>query len=267
MIIVSTSPAILVPISGSPVIQAVASDKRFNRVINTQALILQAVGGDDFYLHVYDSWLTASKLSGPWTQARRTPSGMDEAALKLAAAGAVDLLDGGPDTKPKLSLANGVPTIYTSQVPTELVVFKGQPDFVPIPGTQLLWATNTGAYVVVDTATNAYFMLLSGRWFHAATTSGPWNFVPSNALPADFARIPVNVPAGVVLASVAGTPQAQEAVIANSIPQTATVPRANGPKFVTSFDGPPQFQPVAGTPLLYSVNSPVPVIRYDANLY
>ena len=54
-----------------------------------------------------------------------------------------------------------------------------------------------------------------------------------------------------MLPTVAGTPQAQEAVIENSIPQTATVPLKNGPKFTPNFDGPPQFAPIAGTPLIY----------------
>ena len=58
-----------------------------------------------------------------------------------------------------------------------------------------------------------------------------------------------------MLPTVAGTPQAQEAVIENSIPQTATVPLKNGPKFTPNFDGPPQFVPVAGTSLTYVTNS------------
>ena len=53
------------------------------------------------------------------------------------------MLDGGAKANPKPSLANGVPTIYTSQVPAELIMFKGQPDFQPVVGTQLLWAANT----------------------------------------------------------------------------------------------------------------------------
>ena len=139
-----------------------------------------------------------------------------------------------------------MPTIYTSQVPTELIVFKGQPDFVPIVGTQLLWAANTTSDVLIDTANNNYYVLLSGRWFRAAALTGPWTFVASDALPADFARIPPQSLAGAVLPTVAGTPQAQEAVIENSIPQTATVPLKNGPTFTPSFDGPPQFAPIAG---------------------
>lgn len=70
-----------------------------------------------------------------------------------------------------------------------------------------------------------------------------------------------------VLASVAGTPQAKEAVIANSIPQTATIPRTGGPTFSPVFDGAPQFKPIPGTPLQYVVNSPTPIIRVDAYTY
>ena len=264
-IIVSNSPAILVPIDGAPVLKP-TDDTRFSRVINTRALILQGGLGDSFYMHVYDGWLSSSSLDGPWTQANRTPFGMSEVARKLAAAGLVDMLDGGPNANPKPSLANGVPTVYVSQVPTELIVFKGNPNFQPIAGT-LLWATNTHADVFIDTTTNDYFVLLSGRWFRAAGTNGPWSFVASNALPPDFAHIPLTSPAAVVLAAVSGTPQAQEAVIANSVPQTATVPLTGGPSFVPSFDGPPQFQPIAGTPLTATTNASVPIIQVEPNAY
>ena len=144
--------------------------------------------------------------------------------------GVVDLLDGGPKANPKPSLANGVPAIYTSQVPTELVVFSGQPDFVPIVGTQLLWAANTTSDVLVDIVTGDYYVLLAGRWFRGPGLAGPWTFVAGNALPPDFARIPPHSLAGAVLPTVAGTPQAQEAVIENSIPQTATVPLEERPE-------------------------------------
>jgi len=269
-VIISYSPAILVPIDGAPVLKPVPSHSRVQRVINTRALILQGGFGNMYYIHVYDGWLAADAITGAWTQAALGPlqrNVADAIAQELSKAGTVDLLDGGPKANPKPSLVNGVPAIYTAQGPAELIVFNGQPDFVPIVGTQLLWASNTTNDVLIDTTSNNYYVLLAGRWFRSAALTGPWTFVASNAVPADFAKIPPGSLAGAVLPSVAGTPQAQEAMIANTIPQTATVPLTNGPKLTPNFDGPPQYSQIPGTPLTYVVNASVPLIQVDPNAY
>ena len=264
-VIVSYSPAILVPIDGTPVLKSVA-DSQFQRIINTRALILQ-LPGQDFFIHVYDGWLTANSLSGPWAQSFNLPPGIDSVAQTLASSGTVDMLDGGPKANPKPSLANGVPAIYTSSAPAELIMFKGQPDFQPVVGTQLLWASNTTSDVLIDITNNLYYVLISGRWFDSAALTGPWTFVPNNALPPDFAHIPPQTPAGAVLPTVAGTPQAREAAISNTIPQTATIPFTNGPTFTPNFDGPPQYLPIGGTSLSYVANSSEPVIRVAPDIY
>ena len=269
-VIVSYSPSILVPIDGAPVMKSVPNHPRAQRVINTRALILQGGLGNNFYIHVYDGWLTSATINGPWTQASPglfMRGEMDKIAQELSKAGTVDLLDGGPKADPKPSLANVVPTIFTVQGPAELVQFKGQPDFVPIVGTPLLWASNTTNDVLIDTTTNDYYVLLAGRWFKSAALTGPWTFVASDALPPGFAQIPSSSLAAAVLPSVSGTPQAQEAAIANTIPQTATVPLKNGPTFTPSFDGPPQYAPIAGTALTYVVNSSVPIIEVSPGSY
>jgi hypothetical protein len=269
-VIVSNTPAILVPIDGAPVAKPVPDRPEAQRVINTRALILQHRTSGTYYLHVYDGWLQADSIGGPWTQGFIRPlvrSALDSIAQSLAKAGTVDLLDGGPKANPKPTLANGVPTVYTTQVPSELIVFRGAPDFVPIVGTQLLWASNTTGDVLIDITSNQYYALLAGRWFRAPALTGPWAFVASDALPADFARIPPHSLAGAVLPTVAGTPQAQEAVISNSIPQTATVPLKNGPTFTPSFDGPPQYAPIPGTTLSYVVNSSEPVLQVAPNAH
>ena len=265
-VIVSYSPAILVPIDGAPVLKPVPGSPEFQRIINTRALILQGPG-QSFYIHVYDGWLASSSISGPWTQTYQLPPGIAGIAQSLADSGAVDMLDGGAKANPKPSLANGVPTIYTSQVPAELIVFKGQPDFQPVVGTQLLWAANTTSDVLIDTSNNYYYVLISGRWFSSAALTGPWSFVPNNALPPDFAHIPPRSPAGAVLPTVAGTPQAREAAISNSIPQTATVPLNKGPTFTPNFDGPPQYLAIGGTSLSYVANSSEPVIQVAPDVY
>ncbi len=266
-IYVSYSPAILVPVDGDPSLQPLAGDDRFQRVINTRALIVQNTMLQSFYLHVYDGWLVANSMAGPWTVPQDPIMGLDQIAQKLEASGTVDLLTGKPPDGKAPSLKNGVPTIYTPTVPAELIVFKGQPNLIPVNDTSLLWASNTTNDVLVDSDNNAYYALLAGRWFKAASLDGPWAFVASNALPAGFRRIPAHSPAAVVLPSVAGTPQAKEAVIANSIPQTATVPINHGPTFTPVLDGAPVFEPVADTSLQYVVNSSVPIIKVAKDSY
>ena len=81
--------------------------------------------------------------------------------------------------------------------------------------------------------------------------------------PLDFAKISVNDPKANVLVSVPGTPQAKEAAIAATIPQTATVSRAKAMLNVT-YAGPPKFEPIAGTSMAHAVNTPTPVIEVGA---
>lgn len=259
-VIVSDSPAVLVPIQGAPVTKPVAGTQ-LQRVVNTRACIL--VGGPEgaYYLHLLDGWVTAPTLDGPWTRAEILPAGLDATASRLAAEGRVDLLDGAPQAPNLALIAAGIPAVYVTQTPAELLVFKGQPNLVPVQGTGLLWATNASGDVLVDTADSRYYVLLAGRWFRGPSLEGPWDFVASDALPADFKRIPPGSPAGAVLASVAGTPQAREALIANSIPQTATVARTGGPTFAPVFDGPAEVSLLAGTQLEYVINTETPIVR------
>src|SRR6185295_12314650 len=69
-----------------------------------------------------------------------------------------------------------------------------------------------------------------------------------------------------VLVAVAGTSEANEALIANSIPQTATITR-NAAKLTVNYDGTPQFKSVENTPLDYAVNTATPVIKVDSQSY
>src|SRR5213079_367467 len=98
-VIVSYSPAILVPIDGPPVYKPVPNHSRAQRVINTRALILKGGFGDKYYVHVFDGWLTADSIAGPWTTASPGPfvaSELNSIATELSKSGVVDLLDGGP---------------------------------------------------------------------------------------------------------------------------------------------------------------------------
>ena len=65
--------AVLVNIDGEPVWRAV-KDTGIVRVLNTRALILGDKSGK-VYLHLFDGFLEAPALSGPWTLSKKAPAG------------------------------------------------------------------------------------------------------------------------------------------------------------------------------------------------
>ena len=89
----------------------------------------------------------------------------------------------------------------------------------------------------------------------------------SDALPQAFKDIPPNSSKGEARASVAGTEEAQEAVLDASIPQTAAVKVGPAPDVSISYDGQPQFQSVSGTDMQYSVNTSDPVFQEGTTYY
>jgi len=195
--------------------------------------------------------------------ASEPPAGATTAEQEATASGQVDLMQGTPDavTQKIPSLKNPpVPDVYVATRPTELIQLHGQPEFASIPGTDLLYAENTSGNVFKSLADQQTYILISGRWYRAASLDGPWLFVPGNELPHDFANIPDSSPKENVKASVPGTPQAEEALIANSVPESSAVPR-NSQMPAPQYDGAVKLAPVEGTPLQYVVNSPTPVIE------
>jgi hypothetical protein len=265
-IIVTTTPAILVLVDGKPVLRQVDGSS-LQRVVNTWALILVDPKSGKHYLRALGRWFEATTLEGPWSPAGQTPAGLDAAMQAVAKSQRVNLLDDpGPEVK-DAAARGALPTVYVSTVPAELVQTRGRPDYEPIEGTDLLHVQNSSVNIVLDPADQRHYVLLSGRWFRSASlTEGPWEFVPHDKLPAAFAKIPATHPRGAVLASVPGTPQAKEALIDNSIPQTAEVSRS-ATTFQATYDGAPKFQLIEGTSLYYAVNSPVPVIQVEAKVY
>jgi hypothetical protein len=268
-IIHSKVPAMLVYIDGNPVFRPVKETK-LQKVLNTRPLILKDPGGK-LYLHVFDGWLEAATMTGPWSVSKQPHGDVEKAMKDAIASGQVDLLEGQEDPEnnvKKPSLAKGsVPVIYIATAPTELIVTEGEPKFAAIPGTSLLYAENTTGNLFRHSTQNKYYILLSGRWFRSASTVGPWEYAPYGKLPADFAKIPDDSPKENVKASVPDTPQAQEAVIANSIPQTARVNRKSAKLNPPQFDGEPQLKSVEGTSLKYAVNTATPIIQVDASTY
>ena len=262
-VIVATRPAELVYIDGPPAWRSVAGTS-LQRAINTRLLLLKDPAGQ-VYVHLFDGYLQASSLDGPWMVASQPPVGADTAEKLATDSGQVDLMRGAPDAAsgraPSLVTAP-TPDINVTTRPTELITFNGQPVYAAIPATDLLYAENTSGNVFKSLTDQQDYILISGRWYRAPSLQGPWNFVPGNQLPGDFAKIPDISPKENVKASVPGTSQAEETLIANSIPQSTAVALTT-PMASPQMDGAPQLAAIDGTPLHYVMNSATPIIEVD----
>ena len=181
------------------------------------------------------------------------------------------LLGGNPNdakTLPSLKQqGRRPPTIVVATTPTELIVTEGEPSYVTIEGTKLQFVKNTTGNVFRHLGDQKTYVLVSGRWFRSASPEGPWEYVASDVLPEDFAKIPDDSPKENVKATVKGTPQAKEALIANSIPQTAAVRVSEAKIDPPRFDGDPKLAPIEGTALQYVVNTATPIIQVSPTSY
>jgi len=260
--IFSQQPGILVLIDGTPAWTPVKGTS-LKRVLNTRAFIASDQSGN-LFMHVFDGFIQAGSFNGPWQAVSDLPKGLADAAGDLAKKNVVDLMAGeaNADTKQMPTLKNGAPAVFIATTPTELIVTDGAPNWAPIRGTMLLYVNNTTGNIFKNMNDQQTYVLVTGRWFSAPDFAGPWSYIPGGSLPPDFAKIPDDCAKENVKASIPGTPQAQEAIIANGIPQTAAVSRSKL-QFSPVIDGAPVLKPIDGTMLSYVANSPVPVIKVD----
>jgi hypothetical protein len=266
-IIISTKPATLVLIDGEPQLRDVPNVD-LQRVINTRSILLFDIDEKLYFLRVEDWWLQSKAIDGPWEYGKKLPKDMKKAEEYLVSQNQVQDPT-GEEAKPKQSLKDAgknaqVPVVYVVFAPTELVETTGDPQYAAITGTGLEYVSNTSGNIF--RLGGEYYVLISGRWFKAASFDGPWTFVASPDMPANFAKIPLSSPKSTVLASVPGTPQSKEALIANSIPQTATITRSEA-KVTVQYDGEATFVPIQGTSMSYAKNTSAAVIKVSDNNY
>jgi hypothetical protein len=259
-IIYSDKPALLVMIDGQPKLQ---NNKEWNLdvVTNTPFTIVKGNDGN-YYLYGGKHWYQAQAATGPYSPAGNIPSELNQvqSAVDNANSSNAGYVDSAAASQDKV-----VSNIVVSTSPAELIQTDGQPSFTGIPGTGLSFVSNSSNDIFQDQGSGKYFVLISGRWYSSGSLTGGWHYVASNALPPDFAKIPEGSPKDNVLASVAGTDAAREAVMDAQIPQTAKVDR-NTASATVNYNGDPQFAPLQGTDMQYATNTGSNVIE-DHGVY
>ena len=265
-ILFRSRPAVLVIIDGEPKLRK-AENSDLQVVANTPFTIIFDPGTEVYYLDGGEMWFRADQVRGPWRVEKTPPQkvvGLNPPEEVEESEGEEILdLTALVDSPPVESIP---PEIIVATSPTELIVTDGEPDFAAIQGTDLLYVGNTKANILLDPGTKRYYLLLSGRWFAATSLQGPWAWVSPKKLPKAFAAIPEESAMGHLLVHVPGTVQATEAILDAAIPQTSVIKRSEAQLTVT-YDGDPEWKPIDGTGLKYSVNTGYAVILANDKYY
>ncbi len=264
-IIFVTHPTVLVPLDGDPKLLPISNSKLM-RVANTPFLMLYDQESKTYYLRGGEEWLTTTDLMGAWKGVDAVPASVDLLWKEIEKENGEN--SSGQEAPKRVRQVEGkTPEIIVSAEPAELLATEGEPLYTPIHGTDLLYVNNTENNIFLDSKTQEHIVLISGRWFKSKSlTEGPWTYVPSKNLPADFARIPESSVKGFVLVNVAGTPQAQEALNEMYIPQTAAIDREKATTEV-AYDGDPNWERIPNTDLDYAVNTSQTVFKEGTMYY
>jgi len=262
-ILFTTEPSILVTLDGKPVLHDIENTD-LQRVVNTPYIIVFDQDPSGYYLYAgEESWFTATDVMGPWELADRVPA--DVAALIPPDSTGIETeAEGEAAVEAEPVNIEDVRVVVVTE-PTELIISDGPPSYASISGTDLIYVNNTESDVFLNIETQEYYIVLTGRWYKSKNLDGPWSYVASDSLPEDFAKIPPESARGSVLVYVAGTEEALDAVLDNSIPETSAVKR--DATLDVGYDGDPQFQQVEGTNMRYAVNTEYQVLEIEGRYY
>ena len=240
--------AVLLSYDGDPRYSPIENSD-YERVINAPIVVVKDKRGTH-YVTNGKLWYQASSAMGPWKPTTSPPR---------------DLAEAMPAADPETPDWKTPPEIVVAIEPTELIVTDGPPQWKPIAGGDVLYVTNTESPWLRDLPTGNMYLLLSGRWFRSKSEAGPWTFVRADELPPAFSDIPPASDLGGLRTSVAGTPEAEEAVLDAQIPQTAAISR--DATLEVDYEGTPKFEAVTGTGVSYAVNTGTQVLKIDSKYY
>lgn len=256
-IIVKNEPSVLILIDGEPKLQEIKGTP-LRRVVNTPVAIL--TDGKRFYTSNGKFWYAAPAATGPFTNIPKPPADVEKVVQEALAKAPKDP-DKGDEPPPDTP-----PTLVVSTEPAELICFEGEPQWKPITGTNLLFAENTASGVFKDIDSQGTYVLAAGRWYTGKSFDGPWTYVPADKVPKDFSKIPPESDKSDVRASVAGTDEAEDALLDAQIPQTTAIDRKSA-KLQVAYDGKPEFVDIPGSGVEYAVNTPTSVLRVKGRYY
>ncbi len=250
-----TEPAVLITIDGDPIIKKIEG-KGYNYVVNTPFFIVEKK--NKYYIKGGKFWYVSNEVVSGYIETKNVPSDLVKFAKENLPDSELDSISKAMDKAPEIIVVTK---------PSELISTDGKPEYAPINGTQLLYVSNTSDDIIRNINTQELYVLLAGRWYKSKTLEdGSWTFVEPSGLPEDFSKIPEDSEMAEVRVSVPGTPEAQDALLEQVIPQTATVDRKTTTVEV-KWDGDPKFEKIKDADVSVAKNSDKTVLLIDKKYY
>lgn len=255
VIIYTNQSTTLVLMDGEPKLQD-DKDLKMKLVINTAFLIVENPDDKKYYLYGGQFWYASATMKEGYQSVTTLPKSI----------AALDQQLKKQQTEKPQKTEGGPPAILVSTTPAEVIQSNGEANYANITGTNLLYVSNSENDIFKNMDNQNFYVLLSGRWYTSLKLEGPWTFVASDKLPADFAKIPEGSEKDNVLASVAGTSASQDAIRDAQVPQTAKVDRKKATCTV-AYDGEPKFEKLEGTSLELAMNTSSTVLKSGSQYF
>jgi len=254
-----TIPTLLIMIDGDPILKK-DEDSGLEYVVNTPFFIVKDTKKDNYYITDGNFWYTSKEILKGWESTKKPPSKVKKFAEKY-------MPEDDFETDSIATTYTEAPQLIIETKAAELIVVDGEIDYKTIEGTSLLFVDNTESDIIMDINSQNHYILLAGRWYSSKSLKdGDWAFCEPVDLPEDFSKIPEESTMATVRPSIPGTPEAQTALLEQSIPQTATVDRETATVEVT-YDGNPEFKKIEGTDVSYAVNTDKSVLLINDKYY
>jgi len=192
-VLYSAQPAELILFKGPPAYTPIPGTE-LAFASNTDSDVFLYAPTSQYYYLVAGRWFRAANLEGPWTFAT-TDLPPDFARI--------------PPTSPAGRVLASVPgteeakdAVLLAQIPTTAVIdpakaaaqvkvqYAGSPEFKPVEGTSLSYATNTSDKVIK--VGDVFYLCLQGVWFVSTSPDGPWT--TASSVPKEIYAIPPSSP-------------------------------------------------------------------------
>ena len=163
-------------------------------VANTDSDLFLTLNSPRYFVLLSGRWYSAAREDGPWAfvppdqmpgDFQRIPPDGAKGGVLVSVPGTQAATDALADAY--VPQTSAVDVAQFNQPP---VVYDGDAVFEPIDGTDMSYATNTGAAVVL--VNGRYYCCDNAVWYVADSANGPWGI--ATAVPAEIYTIPPSCP-------------------------------------------------------------------------